>query len=428
MADTDSRPFGFWTATALVIGGMVGSGIFVLPAQLAPYGWTSIVAWFVAVGGSLVVAWVITRLAEAMPEAPGMIEICGKLLGPLVGVIMGWCYWVSIWTVNAIIAITAIRYLSVFVPALAATPFRLAISAIATVWLLTLLNLAGARAAGRFQVVTTVLKLLPLLAVVVILAGLAIAGGGQFSANAHLPFSTSALTPGLTLAFYALIGFEAASVAAERVRNPSRNVMLATLVGLSLTGALYIVVCCGIIFAMPQEVIANATAPMAMFVEIFWGPFAGMAVAGFAVIAAIGCMNGWILLQGEVPLGMARSGLLPRWIGRTNRHDVPVAMLVLSSVLTTILVLSNASGTASALLDFMLQLTTAVALWFYGGICVAALKIGLARVPAAVGLGFALWAMWGSGLQAVALSLILILTAVPLYFLRPATALAEQPA
>lgn len=411
------RPFGVWTATALVIGGMIGSGIFVLPAQLAPYGATGAVAWLIAVAGALVIAWVITKLSQARPDAPGMVAICGDILGPMVGVIMGWSYWVSIWTANAIISITAIRYFSVFVPALA-TPFMTATAAVVLVWLLTLLNCVGLRAAGFFQVLTTVLKLLPLVAVVVILGQLGLAGGGSFAMTPHAPFTAGALTPALTLAFFAVIGFEAASVAAARVRNPSRNVMLATLGGLTLTGLLYVLVCTGIVFAMPEAVIANAVAPMSLFVTTFWGAGAGMAVAAFAVVAAVGCVNGWILLQGEVPLGMVRAGLLPRWVGRTNRHDVPVPLLVVSSMLTSILVMSNASRTASALLDFMLQLTTAAALWFYVGICVAALKLGTSRGAALVGLGFSGWALWGSGWQPVLLSLILILTAVPLYWLR----------
>ncbi|WP_430985732.1 amino acid permease, partial [Escherichia coli] len=96
-----------------------------------------------------------------------------------------------------------------------------------------------------------------------------------------------------------------------------RNVVRATLFGLGLTGLLYIAVCSGIIFALPTAEVANAQAPFALFVERFWGHRAGLATAAFAAIAAIGALNGWTLLQGEVPLGMARAGLLPRWVGRT---------------------------------------------------------------------------------------------------------------
>jgi APA family basic amino acid/polyamine antiporter len=425
---TQRRAFGFWMCLALVIGGMIGSGIFLLPAQLAPFGATGIVAWLVAIGGALILAWVMTRLAAAMPEATGVVAICAAALGPLPGTLVGWSYWVGVWSANAIISLTAVRYLSTFVPALAATPFATAIGAAVLIWLLTLLNLGGARAAGRFQVVTTALKLLPLIGVVVILAGLVLAGGGQFRTAPHAAFQPGALTPALTLVFYALVGFEAASVAAERVRDPGRNVVRATLIGLALTGLLYVVVCSGIVFALPESVAAQATAPIALFVETFWGRWAGLAVAAFAAIATIGCLNGWVLVQGEVPLGMAHAGLLPRWFARTGARDVPVRVLVLSSALASLLVMSNATRSAAGLLDFMLRLTAAATLWLYIGACVSALLLRVARVAAGVGLLFGLWALWGSGLEAGGLSLALMLTAIPLYLLRPAAEPGEKAA
>lgn len=422
------RPFGFWTAAALVVGGMIGSGIFVLPAQLAPFGWTGVAAWVCAIAGAALLAIVLARLAHAMPEETGAVAICARALGPLPGVLVGWAYWVGVWCANAVIALTAIRYLGVFWPAMTATALSSALWAVALIWLLTALNLQGARAAGNFQLVTTALKLLPLIAVVAILAGLALAGGGEFGAEAHAPFAADQLTPAITLAFFALVGFEGASIAAERVRDPGRNVVRATLAGLALTALLYLIVCSGIVFAMPEAAVAGAQAPIALFVSHYGGAVAGYAVAGFAAVAAIGCLNGWVLLQGEVPLGMSRAGLLPRWVAVTNRRDVPVGVLLAASALASLLVLSNATRSTGALLNFMLQLTTAATLWIYVGACLAALKLGVARPVAVLGLGFALWVLWGSGLEAASLSVALMLTAVPLYYLALRRGSAEQPA
>ncbi|MDQ2878148.1 MAG: amino acid permease [Pseudomonadota bacterium] len=419
MNDTVERPFGFWTATALVVGGMIGAGIFVLPAQLAPFGATGAAAWIVAVAGALILGWVLTRLAAAYPAASGVVAVCGAALGPLPGLLVGWSYWIGIWSANAIIALTAVRYLAVFVPWVADTPVHTAVSATVAIWLITLLNLGGARGAGRFQVLTTLLKLLPLVAVVVILIGLVASGGHRINATPHAAFSAGSLTPALTLAFYALVGFESASIAAERVRDPARNVVRATMAGLVLTGALYLIVCSGIVYALPEAVAANASAPVSLFVETFWGRGAGLAVAAIAAIAAIGCLNGWVLVQGEVPLGMARAGLLPRWFGRTSRRDVPVGVLLLASLLASVLVMSNATRSAAGLLDFMLRLTAASTLWLYVGACSAALVLKVARVAAVAGLAFAAWAMWGAGLEADGWSLALMLTAIPLYWLRP---------
>lgn len=421
-----TRPFGIWTATALVVGGMIGSGIFVLPAQLAPFGWTAPVAWVCVITGAGIIALVLSRLAASMPEASGAVATCAAALGPLPGVLIGWSYWVAVWCANAIIAVTAVRYLAVFVPTLDGTPRAGAVSAVGLIWLVTLLNLRGARAAGRFQVITTALKVLPLLAVVAILAGLALGGGAAFHAHPHAAFAGKALTPAATLVFFALVGFEGANVVAGRVRDPARNLMRATLGGLAATGLLYLIVCSGIVLALPPVEAAAATAPVALFVATFWGHGASLAVAGFAAIATIGCLNGWVLVQGELPLGMARAGVLPRWVARTNARDVPVPILAASSALASALVLSTASRSTEGLLTFMLQLTTAATLWLYIGVCAAALKLRIARVPATIGLLFSCWVMIGAGFEAVGWSSLLMLSAVPLYRLRGSTFVQER--
>jgi APA family basic amino acid/polyamine antiporter len=413
-----TRPFGFWTATALVVGGMIGSGIFVLPSQLAPFGWTGVAAWFCVIAGAGVIAFVLSRLAAAMPQASGAVAMCAAALGPIPGLLIGWSYWVGVWSANAIIAVTAIRYLSLFVPALSATPLAAALSAVGLIWLITVLNLGGARAAGRFQVVTTALKVLPLLAVVAILTGLAFSGGAAFRDHPHRAFVGGSLTSAATLAFFALVGFEGASLVAERVRDPARNIVRATLGGLFFTGLLYIVVCSGVVLALPADTAAAATAPIAVFVATFWGHGASLAVAAFAAIATIGCLNGWVLVQGELPLGMARAGVLPRWLDRTDKRDVPVGILVASSALASVLVLSTISRSTEALLTFMLQLTTAATIWLYIGVCIAALRLGIARPAAVIGLLFSAWVMIGAGVEAVGWSLGLMLCALPLYWLR----------
>jgi APA family basic amino acid/polyamine antiporter len=398
---------------------MIGAGVFVMPAQLAPYGWTGVVGWAVAIPGAMLLAYVLSKLAAARPAATGAVAVVAEALGPLPGVLVGWSYWVGICSANAIIALTAVRYGATFVPALTASPLATALGATTLIWALTALNLGGAKGAGRFQVVTTLLKLLPLFAVVLILVGLGFTDPARFVAHLHAPFEASKLTTVLTLCFFPLVGFEAASLAAERVRDPARNVLRATLYGTALTGLLYVAIGNGVVFALPASLVAGSDAPIALFVEQFWGRGAGLAIAAFASIAAIGCLNGWTLMQGEVPLGMARSGLMPALLGRTSDRDVPTVAIIASSAFASALVLSGAIPGLTGVLTFMLQLTTAATVWLYVGACAAALALGIARPLAAVGLVFAAWVLWGSGTEALLLSIALMLTAIPLYWLRP---------
>lgn len=159
------RPFRFLAATALVVGNMIGSGFFALPAQLAPFGFTSVVAWIAAIAGAMVIAVVIAALSRALPEATGTLAICATALGPLPGVLIAWSFWVGVWSANAFIALTAVRYLAVFWPPLGASALSLVLAAVTLLWAITLLNLRGARAAGEFQVATTLIKLVPLAAI-----------------------------------------------------------------------------------------------------------------------------------------------------------------------------------------------------------------------------------------------------------------------
>ncbi|MDP3907622.1 APC family permease [Novosphingobium sp.] len=412
---TEQRPFGIWTATALVVGSMIGAGIFVLPGQLAPFGWTALAAWIAAGTGAVAIAIVIADLTRAMPHEPSLIAICGEVLGPLPGVLLGWSYWVSLWCATAVVATTAASYLAAVWPALASSPLRLALSGSVIVAALTMLNLRGARAAGRFQVVTTLLKLLPLVVVVIILAGLATWDAGRAPVHAQLPFALESLTPALTLAFFAILSFEAASMVTERVRDPARNVVRATLAGLVVTVTLYVVVCMGIIFTLPSNELTATTAPVAFFVERFWGADAGLAVALLTAVSGIGFVNGAVLLQGELPLTAVRGGMLPPWVAPTNRHDVAVWPMVLASLLSIVLMIGGATGFGAKLLDFMLRLTTAAAIWVYIGVAVAAICLNRRRIFAAISIAFSLWVLYGAGLEAGGLGVVLILLGLPLY-------------
>jgi len=213
-----------------------------------------------------------------------------------------------------------------------------------------------------------------------------------------------------------MVGFEAASLAAERVKHPARNVMRATLWGGAFTGLFYIIISNGIVFALPPAQVAASDAPIAMFVESFWGLGASLIVAAFAAISAVGCLNGWVLMQGELPLGMARAGLLPKVLGRTNSRDVPTVAIILASTFISLLILSGAIPGLTGMLTFMLQLTTAASVWFYAAACLAAIRLNVIRPAAWVGVGVSAWVLWGCGTQALLLSIALLLTAVPLYY------------
>ncbi|VVS98903.1 conserved membrane hypothetical protein [Sphingomonas sp. EC-HK361] len=430
MNDQETRPFGFWTAVALVVGGVIGAGIYVVPTSFANYGWSGAAAWIAGGIGALIIGRVLAALTAARPDQPGLIAAIGAELGPVIGVLVGWEAWVSYWCANAYISLTAARYAGQIVPGLAMTPVRQAVTACALLVALTLLNLSGLKTSGRFQVVTTALKLLPLAAVVAIVAGLALGGGEGAAITPQAPLNLGTLVAATALSMVAIIGFESASIAAERIREPERNVTRATMLGIALSCAIYLVVCTGIVLTTPAADLAGSNAPVAMFIARHWGPWAGAAVAAFAVISTVGCLNVWVLMQGEVPLGLARAGLLPAWFARTNAKDIATVPLVLASALASVLLLVGCWRGGAALMDFMLRLTAVSGVWIYAFAGIAAMKARVRPVLGLLATLFSVAVMIGSGAEATLLSIALMLAALPLYAAtrRAALRTAQQPA
>lgn len=408
------------------MGNMIASGVFLLPASLAPFGWNAVGAWILTIGGALVLALVLARLTAARPQGAGPVDFVRDAFGQVPAFLVGWIYLVSIWTAVVTIAVAAVSYLSAMIPALSAVPFGPALAAVALLWLFTLVNLRGVRAAGQVQVVTLLLKIVPLL-VVLVLAAMALAGG-----TASLPpfdmaqFQGSQLNAAATLTLWALLGFECASVAAARVRNPAVNVPRATMWGTALTGVLYLFVCSAIALLLPQDLASQSPAPFATFVAQFWSAGPAALIGAFAVISCLGALNGWTLMQGELARTMAQDRMLPRWFAGTDRHGTPVRALLVSAVIASLFALSNGLRSMQGLFEFLLLLSTSAALWLYLAFALAAVRLRIAPVWALIGAAYALWTLWGAGWAASGLSLVLMLSGLPLYVWTRRERLAEQ--
>ena len=423
-----ARLLGFWKCLALVMGNMIGSGVFLLPASLAPFGWNAVAGWVVTIAGALVLAYLIVRLTRALPGDADTIGIVRSSFGPVPGFMIGWSYWVSVWTANVTLAIACVSNFSVFAPGVSTIPYAPAMLALALLWSLTFLSLRGARAAGGFQLATLFLKLIPLVVVIVIIMlVLGRTGTAELAPYPVEGLSLTAVGASATLTLWALLGFESASIVGGKVANPEKTIPRATMVGTAATGLIYLIVCSGIALMLPTEVASASDAPLATFVERYWAREPGLAMASFAGIAALGGLNGWILLQGEVPLAMARAGTLPRWFGKINGRDAPVRALILSSLLASVLLLSNASKSMGGLFTFMALLSTSASLWLYLAIALAAAKHRIALPWALLGAGYALWAIWGAGIYVSLLSLALMVSGLPLYLLARRSAAPEQP-
>lgn len=429
------RQLGFWMCLALVVGNMIGSGIFLLPANLAPLGLNAIWGWAITIGGALCLASVFAALARAIPEATGPYDYVARALGAPPAFLVMWSYWISIWVTNAAISIAAVSYLSSLSPAFFAAPGVSALSAIGFVALFTAVACTGAQVSGRVQILTSILKIMPLVAAMVI--ALIVFGRGDEPAQfAPTPVSPNGIATAAALTLWAMLGFECASVPAARVKDPARIIPRATLIGTLAVGLIYLAASSAVFLLLPADVAANSPAPFAALVGSFWGPTAATMVVFFAAISCLGALNGWVLLQGEVPLTLARRGVFPKWFGAVNGRGMPVRAQVLGSTLSALLVAANYTKGLTELFAFMALLATVATLVLYLFAAVSALRLmatgqlgrGVMLVITLVGVVYALWTFYGAGQEATLWGLLLLMTAIPVWFGMRLSSLWSSPA
>lgn len=413
------RQLGVAMATALVIGNMIGAGIFLLPALLAPYGQNAMYGWAVTVTGALFVAATFAILAARIDGGP--FVYVEQAFGPEVAFIVMWSYLVSLWTANAILPIGAVSNLSHIVPALG-QPIVAPATAILFLWLMLFININGARAAGAFQVLTTVLKSLPLVAVLVI-AVVYLAQGVAPAPQQQVPVSTGSIGEAAALALFSLLGVEAATVSADKVKNPLRTIPTASVLGSAITAAIYVGATAAIFYLLPGDQAAHSPSPFADAAAPMVGSIAGSAIALFAAISALGSLNGWILCTGEIPLKLARDGAFPAWFGKTTGRGTPVRAQVVGCVVATLLVVSNYSRSLASLFAFITLISVVSSVVLYTGVTAAALWL-LARgtlksaalgICATAGLLFSFWSYWGAGRDATLWGAALLATGIPVW-------------
>jgi APA family basic amino acid/polyamine antiporter len=414
---TTDKALGFWAALALVMGNLIGSGIYLLPATLAPFGASASLGWVVTIAGAMTLAFVFARLAAAVPQAGGPYAYADAAFGPVVGFATAWSYWTLIWAGNGAVAVAVVSALSFAFPTLAP---HAAIVAVAIVWLMVMVNISGVAAAARVQVATMILKLVPLAGVVLLAAWLLLTRGqGAVVHDAPVPLAAGTVASAAALTFWGFLGVESATVPADRMHDPARTVPRATLIGTAAVGAIYLAVSSAITALMPRASVAASPAPVADFLGTALGGATAQVVALFAAISALGALNGFVLLQGEVPRAMAKGGVFPRWFGRENAAGVPVRAHVLAGALVTAVTLANYTRGMGDLFAFVAAVSLAAGMlaYFASALAGVALLRGdpAGRAAGLVAAGFVAWLSWGLGWEANGWALVLLLAGVPVF-------------
>ena len=409
------KKLGLAAALALVVGNMVGSGVFLLPATLAPYGWSAMGGWMIALVGTLALAGCYAALSRQMPGTCGPHAYVETAFGPHVSYVAAWSYWIGVWVGNAALAVAVVSNLTVIWPGLASDPPLSAIAAVAVLVLVTAINLAGVGAASFVQQATTFLKLMQLLAVLGIAGWLLVTKGGAAVLNPPSAMHADGVITSVTLTMWAFLAFESATVPADKIRRPEFTVPVATIVGPLLAGVLYMAISAAMIALVPAAALATSNAPFADFAAPFIGTQAAALIGVFAAISALGAVNGLTLTAAELPRAMALVGQFPPRFAGLNRAGAPAAAVLLSGALAAALVLLNTDRSLGGLFEFTILVATSAMLVGYMAVGLAGLKLlsGPMRLVGLAGTLYSLFALYAAGLEPTLWCLALIAAGWP---------------
>ena len=417
---------GIWTTTSLVMGNMIGAGIFLIPSTLAAYGGISLLGWLFSATGALMIAAVFSRMSRIFPGiSGGPYAYTQKGFGHFAGFLMAWGYWISVWTANAALTVSFVGALSTFVPLLKDHAVPAILTGLGAIWFLTWINTRGILASGRMQLVTTILKLIPLLVISV--------GGLFFIHVAHFsPFNLSgqsdfsAITITASTTFFAFLGIECATIPAANVENPAKTVPLATMAGTILAALVYILGTFSLMGIIAPGELRNSVTPFADAGASIWGNAARYWIAAGAAIAAFGTLNGWILIQGQIPYATAKDRLFPAIFGRENKKGVPAAGIIIGSLLVSLLMMMNYTKGLVEQFRFLIMLSTLTCLVPYlftvAAYAVITMKNKSLNRPragslilASLAFVFTFWVIAGTGQEIVYWGFLLLMTGIPFY-------------
>ena len=420
-----AKSLGLAACTAVVVGNMVGSGFYLSPSAVAPYGLLAIVMWIVMGAGAMCLGLTFARLATIAPATGGPYAYTRMAYGDFAGFLIAWGYWISVWASLPAIAFAFTGALMNMLPALNNKAMALTLT-LGAIWAVVLINLRGVKAAGLFAEVATYSKLVPFVGIA--LFGLFYVQGDnltQFNPSGEpLLTAAAALAP---LTMFAYLGLESATVPAGDVRDAARTIPRATIIGIGIAAALYVLGTVVVLGVVPREQLMKSVAPFADAARLMWGDWAAVAVAIAVIVSSIGALNGWTLLMGQVPMAAAQDRLFPGVFGRLSPRGVPALGIVISALLATLLVALQALGSPGvrAFYNLIVALSTMAAVIPYA---FCALAVGLVAARAGGGPGrprvgmvgaiafvFSLFTIYGCGATAVLYGLMLLLLGLPVY-------------
>lgn len=420
---TESKQFGLVITTSLVVGTMIGSGIFLLPVSLAEYGVYGFLGWLLSALGAMVLAFTFANLSRWCTGLGGPYYYSREGIGDFPGFFVAWGYWVSVWVGNAGIAIASASYLSLLFPPLANISWAKPMLAIAFVWLFTFINIRGVREAGVFQVFMTLFKTIPLI-LFAIIGSFFIEWDNVVTVPDVSGDLFSVILASTALWLWAFLGVEVATIPADNIKDPKRTIPKSIYLGVTIVALVYVLCMLVIVGVMPTEQLKQSAGPFADAAGMMWGGWASYIMIATAVFSTLGALNALILVGGQMPRAAAKDGLFYHKFAKLNNNGSPAYGLVISAILTTGLIVMNMSESTVGIFNFSILLSTTTILVPYVFCAAAAFRLQPDDEPSGkriqqiiFGLAFlfSMWALGGAGQEALYWGFLLMMFSVPVY-------------
>lgn len=418
--EASARPIGFWGIWALTVGAMVGSGIFLLPTVLAPFGVYALGGWVVTGTGAMCIAVVLGKLAVKSPRSGGPAVFVKDAFGRFAGFMSGWSLWVSFVIAVPAIAMAFVGYAGSLFPGLSDNNFAQIVLGLVLIWSLTFIALKGVKEAALATIVLTVLKLLPLIFVI----GLAVVVGSPKEIIA-LEMPETHFLPSLAatalLTMWAFLGLEAGVVSTDAVADPQKTLPRAVSLGVLTVTSLYMLITLATMMLVPQEILMTSEAPLVDATRSL-GRAGFTLVALGALISTAGALLAVLFVIGHLAFGMAQDGIAPKVFARQGAGDTPVAALVLGASIGSALMLLNTTEGLIGAFTFLLMMSTATALLPYLLCALAELKHSWGSSRGWITLAFvsamySFFALVGSGFVVLLWGGVLLCAGIPIYLL-----------
>lgn len=426
---TLKRDLGLGAATAIVIGNMIGSGIFTAPQSLAACSnpTSSIIAWIITAVGSLFLALVFAKLGSIYPKTGGPIVYTRLAYGEFPAFLIAWTLWIGMWIGNAAIITAIVRYLTIFFPAIGHNGLLAFGISSGILWFFTYINYKGVKEAGYVGIITTIAKIAVLIVIIVVaVIGFNFEYLKTASAPEHEGFSSVPMAVAITL--WAFIGLESASVTGGEIKNPQRNIRLSTIIGFVITALIYITTSVVAMGAMPQSELATSAAPMSDIINrITGGTWGGWFIAIGVIIAAGGTTSGWLLTTARSSFAAGEENLFPKFFSKVHpKYSTPVTSLIVSGILANLLLVLNYVFSLTKAFDFMILLATLAFIPAYSFSAAAQVlltsrpedgwkRVAKASIIPALAFAYCIYAAYSAGADVVMYCFILLLIGIPFY-------------